>query len=76
MKKLIPSLSREGLLCKCWYAFGRLLSFAPAPDNESKQALEQARQFFATRDDGQALSQDWHRVGADIRKAMDKHHHG
>ena len=67
---------KAGLLCEAWYAFGRLLSFFPSPDNERRQALEQSRQFFAMRDDGDALSQDWLRVGADIQKGMDSYRHG
>ncbi len=71
MNKYITSFLREGLLRKSWHALGRLLCFFPAPDNERRQTLEQARQFFATRDDGQALGQDWQRVGEDIQKGMD-----
>ena len=74
MRALEPR--KAGLLYESWRAFGRLLSFFPSPNNERKQALEQARQFFATRDDGQALSQDWHRVGADIQKGVNVYRHG
>ena len=74
MKAFEPQ--KEGLFYESWRAFGRLLSFFPAADNEKEQALEQTRQFFATRDDGEALSQDWHRVGADIQKGMDMYRHG
>ncbi len=69
---------KEGFLGKLWRALGRLLSFYPCPsvNRETEQSLEKSRQFFATRDDGEALAPDWQRVGEDIRKAMERYHRG
>lgn len=64
-------LKKENFLSRSWYAFGQLLSFFPPQDNERSDELEQIRLYYATRDDKQALLQDWQRIGADIQKAMD-----
>ncbi len=61
----------ESFVSRVWYAFGQLLSFFPAQDNERSEELEQLRLYYATRDDKQTLSQDWQRVGSYIQKAMD-----
>ena len=61
----------ESFVSRTWYAFGQLLSFFPARDYKRRDELEQLRQYYATRDDKQVLSQDWQRVGSSIQKAMD-----
>ena len=65
-------LQEDSFVSRAWYAFGQLLSFFPAQNDERRKELEQLRQYYyATRDDKQALSQDWQRVGAYRQKAMD-----
>ena len=64
-------LQEDSFVSRAWYAFGQLLSFFPPQDNERREELERLRLYYATRDDKQALSQDWQRVGTYIQKAMD-----
>lgn len=66
---------KEGLR-QFLHAFGQLLCFIPSRSREvDRSALEEIRQRYASRNDGDALRGDWERVGSYIQTAMNQYDH-